>query len=211
MICPDCNSHIDESMDKHHQSFTCRKCGFEVFRDYNDALNRYRQREKEQEKENQESKTIKKIDRIPRDLGIINHIALYNHNECVNKINEIIEVLNAHEIKDGINKKSLYTEERLILNHQEQEQILKNLSGLCEQYGRYTCAIFDFYRDKNTKCTPTNYKLFLGYIKKAIIKSLTYYKLPLLDTSPFSFLKENIEYIIGGKRYILRYVLTLIC
>jgi len=35
-----------------------------------------------------------KIDRMPRDLGIITHTALRNHNECVDKINEIIEAFN---------------------------------------------------------------------------------------------------------------------
>lgn len=40
---------------------------------------------------------MKRIDRMPHDLDIINHTALYNHNECVDKINEIIDVLNAWE------------------------------------------------------------------------------------------------------------------
>lgn len=201
-----------------------------------------------------------KIDRMAYDGGIIRegNMALLNHNKCVDKINEVIEVLNAQEIEPSIkrsifccskmaqaindrvfkivsymtghkrvqylsfsfkddnysqsiiiyycpfcgktfdiDKKALCTEEQLILNHQEQEQILRNLSGLCERYGKYACAIFDFYQGKNTKHTPTNYNLFLKHIKKAIIKSLTYYKLPLLDTSPFSSLKENIKYIVG--------------
>ena len=34
------------------------------------------------------------IDRMPRDLGIITHTTLENHNKCADKINEIIDLLN---------------------------------------------------------------------------------------------------------------------
>ena len=100
MNCPDCGRPMDESMDKKYEYFNCPRCGSEVRRSSQDAMDRYRLKKKYSKYTNliiwQKLKELRRKGEEERMKKIekMDYASDYNVAAMWMKLNEIIDVLN---------------------------------------------------------------------------------------------------------------------